>query len=117
MPDFTASVNTNGQLTTSVNFRKGGQADAYVALRQWCWRHDVNFSDIVNSLIGPLAHFCQNFGRLDAQGNVIVTLNFGDIRLEKVYGNGPKRKVKYRDMTPAEKAVRRASRKAATKLW
>lgn len=85
MPDYGANLNTHGQLTATVNMRKGASAKAYVRLREWCWQHDVNFADVINGLIGPLSEACINFARAEGENRVVVTLNLGDVLFEKIY--------------------------------
>ena len=111
-PDFTMLVRgDNGQITHNVSFRKGGPAQAYIDLREWCYNNGINFSDIINSIIEPLFHFCCNFARRDKQDNIIITLNFGDICLEQVYhARTPERKAYAKDTHKAKYADNRARR-------
>ena len=87
-PDFASLVRANGQAAISLAFRKGRCADSYIRFRQWCWKNDVNPSDVFNGIIEPLLHFCENFARRDAEGNVIVSLNLGEVKLEQTYASG-----------------------------
>ena len=97
-PDFEKLVRENGQATISVAFRKGRCASSYVRFRQWCWRNNVNPSDVFNSIIEPIAHFCENFARRDSEGNTVVVFNLGEVRLEQSYAspNNGHRKIKPR---------------------
>lgn len=111
-PDWTMLArNENGQITHNVSFRKDGPAQAYIDLREWCHNNGINFSDVINSIIEPLLAMCCNFSRLDRDDHIVVTMNFGDVRLEQVYAprepirRGPGRPQRRRSKVPATKVT------------
>lgn len=104
--DMSVLLRADGQALFTMNFRKGDPMAAYLALRKWCSVNNLNFSDIINSIIVPLNYFCQNFSRVEKDDSVIVTMNFGDLTIEQIYHLRPNRPAKVpRKKTRADRST------------
>lgn len=107
-PDFIHLLKDDGNTIMSIGFRKGAPVAAYIRLRQWCWRHDLNFADLMNAIIVPLAYFCENFTRRNSRGNIVVTINLGDVEMPQIYSPRPpganiRGRKSYKDRTAGKK--------------
>lgn len=72
---------------TTFRPRNGAAAESYWRIRRWCELNGFAFSDVLNSLMIPIAYYLENHCEVDAKRNMAtVELNAGFVDILHVFG-------------------------------
>lgn len=72
---------------TTIRPRNGASAESYWRIRRWCELNGFAFSDIINSLMIPIAYYLENHCVVDSARNMAtVELNAGYVDILHVFG-------------------------------
>lgn len=72
---------------TTFRPRNGLPAECYWRVRAWCEKNGFSLSDVLNSVLVPLAYHLENYCEIVPDKNMAtVSLNIGDLDILHVFG-------------------------------
>lgn len=71
---------------TTIRPRNGVSAECYWRIRRWCEMNGFSFSDVINSIMVPVAYYLENYCTIDKRRSMaVVEMNMGHVEILHVF--------------------------------
>lgn len=101
------SIPPSETYTVSFRPRKGEPRANFEAICKWCLSNSISFSEFFNTMLGPLAFYCENYSAINEQtNNIEVVFNIGKITFQ-ITNEHPIRDIVANQHTAADKRIGR----------